>query len=179
MNPKSAIEKGKRLENHVVDRLRETGLDPKACRSAGSGSGNRDKADIVTSLMVDGENLGIECKNHSRPKMVVWWKQTLKLQGVKMIPVLVWKLGNEKFLDTKATIHLETLLTLLRGAKFNDEGMPEVQYDYEKQREIKKAVEDVIYTLGNLEIEDRELKKWETKNAKTKLRRLLKVLEVK
>ena len=179
MKPKSAIEKGKKLENYVVDRLRETGLDPKACRSAGSGSGTRDKADIVTNLMVDGENLGIECKNHSKPNIGEWWKQTLKLNKLQMIPVLVWKMGGERFLDTKATIHLETLLTLLRGANFNDEGMPEVRYDYEKQREIKKAVEDVIYTLGNLEIEDRELKKWETKNAKTKLRRLLKVLEVK
>ena len=137
MKPKSAIEKGKKLENHVVDRLRQTGLDPTASRSVGSGSGTRDKADIVTTVTVDGQNLGIECKNQSRPNIGEWWKQTLKLNKLQMIPVLVWKMGGERFLDTKATIHLETLITLLRGYHSNADSIPEVQYDYEKQREIK------------------------------------------
>ena len=62
MKPKTAIQKGKELENYVAERIESKGLG-RARRSIGSGSGNREKSDIDTNLMILGRNVGIECKN--------------------------------------------------------------------------------------------------------------------
>jgi len=119
--PKSSIEKGKRLENFVVDRMIEKGLG-KASRSPGSGSGDREKADISTSVIIherqtgEERSLGIECKNHKVPHIKMWWAQTIKLEtgDSNRIPVLVYKLGGEKYFDTKVVIYLDTFLDLVK-----------------------------------------------------------------
>ena len=72
MKPKSAIEKGKLLEDHIVDRIRGIGLDPRAMRSSGSGNGNREKSDINTSMLVLGQNAGIEAKNQKVTAREKW-----------------------------------------------------------------------------------------------------------
>src|SRR3990167_9098211 len=110
MNPKSAIAKGKILENYVADMLREKGLDSKAYRSHGSGSGNREKSDIWTSLMICGRNAGFECKNHKVLKIPEWWKQTEKLSMLGYEPVLVFKMDRESLEETKVVIYLDTFL---------------------------------------------------------------------
>ena len=171
------MEKGKKLENYVVDLFRKNGF--KASRSAGSGSGNRDKADIVTDVMIEGENVGIECKNHAKPNFKEWWKQAMELQKLRMIPVLVWKLGGERFTQTKATIHLETLVDLLVGYHSNADNIQEVKYDYEKQREIRKACEALWYSLtyidkGSAVVNDT----WLREDCQKKIKGLMKVLDI-
>ena len=82
MKPQSAIAKGKILENYISDQIREKGLDQFAARSAGSGNGNREKADIKTSMQVLGRNAGFEAKNHKSIHLPEWWAQTKELEKV-------------------------------------------------------------------------------------------------
>lgn len=49
MNPQSAIQKGKELENWIVGRLKASGLDLRAARNPGSGNGKM-KGDINNDL---------------------------------------------------------------------------------------------------------------------------------
>lgn len=66
MKPKSAIEKGKRYEKHIAEIIRESGLDPRAGREIGSGSG-LSKGDIRSTIP-----FLIECKNEdSVPKWIL------------------------------------------------------------------------------------------------------------
>ena len=61
MSGASAQQKGKRGEMDVVQMLRDTGVDETARRDPGSGSGNRDKTDIINSI-----NYVIEVKRQER-----------------------------------------------------------------------------------------------------------------
>lgn len=116
MKVKSAIQKGKDLENYVCEQLQEKGLDLKAYRSKGSGSGTGEKADIWTSLVVLGRNAGIECKNHKVPHIKDWWEQTKKLEKLGREPILVYKLFGESKEESKAVIYLDSLLELIKLA---------------------------------------------------------------
>lgn len=83
MKTKSAIQKGKELENWIVDRLRISGLDTRAYRQKGSGNG-LNKGDVWNDL-----NLCIEaknCKNFSRE----WFKQVKRESMGTQVPVVVW-----------------------------------------------------------------------------------------
>ncbi len=115
--PKSRIQKGKEFENYIVDQIREKGLDPKASRSIGSGSGTREKSDIDTNLIILGRNIGIEAKNQKTPHIKKWWKQTQELEKLGREPVLVYSLAQEGFGDAKAVIYLDSLLNLLKKAR--------------------------------------------------------------
>ena len=59
MNPKSAQNKGKRLEKFVIHQIEESGLG-RACRTPGSGSGKL-KSDIFSSI-----EFNLECKNEAQ-----------------------------------------------------------------------------------------------------------------
>lgn len=115
MKPSSAIAKGKVLEQHVADQIRLKGIDPKACRSYGSGNGNIEKGDIWTSMMILGQNAGIECKNHATLCIPKWWKQTKKLENLGREPVLVFKQFGEPLGESKAIVYLDTLLELIKN----------------------------------------------------------------
>lgn len=70
MKPKSAQAKGDRLENHLVEKLRQC-VDSNTHRTSGSGNG-LDKNDIrIPSL-----NIEIEAKNQQTINIRDWWKQT-------------------------------------------------------------------------------------------------------
>lgn len=114
MKGKSRIQKGKKLEEHVAEQLREKGIDLKAYRAHGSGNTTTEKADIWTSAMILGQNMGIECKNHSKISLPEWWKQTVKLQDLGREPILVFKLPHAPLGNTLATIYLDTLLDLVK-----------------------------------------------------------------
>lgn len=70
MKPKTAIEKGKRAEKEVARRIERAGLGM-ARRSAGSGSGNRDKGDIITANI----DFLLEVKNQKTIMFQNWIKQ--------------------------------------------------------------------------------------------------------
>lgn len=114
---KSQVQKGKILEEHVASQIREKGIDPKAYRAHGSGNGNTEKADIWTSMMVLGQNVGIECKNQATLSIPDWWRQTKKLEKLGREPVLVFKIYGEPLGETKAIIYLDTFLEMAKRIK--------------------------------------------------------------
>ena len=114
MNPRSAIQKGKELENYTADQINLKGLDTNARRSSGSGNGNREKADVDTNMMVLGRNAGIECKNYKNAHVQEWWDQAKKLEVLGKEPIVVYKLQGESLGEAKAIIYLDTLLDLIK-----------------------------------------------------------------
>ncbi len=107
-------QKGRLLENYVADQIALKGIDPRARAESSSGAGNREKGDIWTSMMILGQNAGIECKNQANLSIPDWWRQTKKLETLSREPVLVFKIGYEDWGDTKCVIYLDTLLELVK-----------------------------------------------------------------
>lgn len=114
---KNNVKKGKLLEDHVAQRIRDLGLDPKAYRSHGSGNGNTEKGDIWTSVQIFGRNLGIEVKNQQTVHIPEWWRQVQKLEDLGREPVLAFKLHGESLDGTKVVIYLDTFLELIRASR--------------------------------------------------------------
>lgn len=107
-------QKGQILEKHIAEQIRAKGLDDHCRPSFGSGSTNTEKADIWTSLMILGQNAGIEAKNHKSLAIPEWWSQTKKLESLGREPVLVYKIHNAPLSDTLCTIYFDTLLEILK-----------------------------------------------------------------
>lgn len=110
-------QKGQVLEKHVVEQIRLKGLDAGARPSYNSGATNSEKADIWTSMMVLGQNAGIECKNQKTLAIPDWWAQTRKLESLGREPILVYKIHNAPLSDSLCTIYLDTLLELIKNQK--------------------------------------------------------------
>lgn len=114
---KTSVQKGKILEAHVANLIRLKGIDPKAYPSHGSGNSNTEKGDIWTSMMVLGQNAGIECKNHKTLAIQEWWRQTKKLESLRREPILVFHVQQEPLEETKVVIYLDTFLELVKNQK--------------------------------------------------------------
>lgn len=144
---KTSVQKGKILEKYVADQIREKGIDLKAYPSHGSGNGNSEKGDIWTSMMVCGQNAGIECKNHSKLCIQEWWKQTKKLESLRREPILAFKIYGEPLEETKVIIYLDTFLELVKG-----QGSEPVIVTGESQhdREKKWAIQALISAAKKL-----------------------------
>lgn len=112
---KTAVQKGKLLEKYVADQIRAKGIDPRAYPAHGSGNTNTEKGDIWTSMMILGQNAGIECKNHKSLAIPEWWRQTRKLESLGREPVLIYKIHDQPFGETLCTIYLDTLLELIKN----------------------------------------------------------------
>lgn len=152
MKGKSAKAKGKLLEDYVADQIILKGLDSKAHRDGASGAGNREKGDINTSMMVLGQNAGIECKNQATLHIPEWWKQTKKLESLQREPILAFKQFGEPLTETKVIIYLDTFLEL-----------------------VKLSQGEKIYV--EVEQGDSNTKKWAIQNAISSLKKLLKEYE--
>lgn len=113
-------QKGKLLENYICDQIKQKGLDSHPRPSDNSGATNREKADIWTSMMVLGQNVGIEAKNQKTLCIPDWWKQTKKLESLGREPVLVFKQFGEPLEETKCVIYLDTFLELVKRGNQND-----------------------------------------------------------
>lgn len=116
MKPRSAKAKGKFLEDYVADQIVAKDIDPRARRESSSGSGNREKGDIWTSMMILGQNAGIECKNQANLSIPDWWRQTKKLESLGREPVLAFKIFGEPLGETKVVVYLDTFLELVKKA---------------------------------------------------------------
>lgn len=151
MKASSAKQKGKLLEDYVADQIVAKGLDNKARRDGASGAGNREKGDICTSLMVLGQNVGIECKNHATLHIPEWWKQTKKLESLSREPVLAFKIFGEPLEETKVVIYLDTFLEMAKAAqeeRVEVTGVP--QESWEKKRaaqNLQSALKQFIKTI--------------------------------
>ena len=149
---KSARAKGKELEDFVADKLVEYGLDSKARRDGGSGSGTREKGDVCTSAQLLGRNLGIEVKNHETLHIPEWWKQAEKLEVLGREPVLVYKLPNRNPRVVLVSIYLETFLDMLvalQGDK-NTEINVVSNYNYDKTS-VLNSIKYLKKIAGDLE----------------------------
>ncbi len=107
-------QKGQILEKFVCDLIRAKGIDLHVRPSFNSGATNTEKADIWTSMMILGQNAGIECKNQATLCIPDWWRQTKKLESLGREPVLVFKIYGEPLSESKALIYLDTLLELVK-----------------------------------------------------------------
>ena len=148
MKTSSARAKGKRLEDYVADQIVAKGIDPKARRDSGSGNGDREKGDIVTSMMILGQNAGIECKNQKNIAIQDWWRQTKLLEKLQREPVLVFKIEDERWEETKCVIYLDTLLDLIKLSN-TDKIYEEVPA--EDNRDKRWAIQNAISALKKLE----------------------------
>ena len=108
-------QKGQQLEKYVCEQIKAKGIDVHARPSFNSGATNTEKADIWTSMMILGQNAGIECKNQATLHIPDWWKQTKKLESLGREPVLVFRIPYEQETDTKCVIYLDTLLELIKN----------------------------------------------------------------
>lgn len=106
--------KGRALEQYVADLIREKGLDDRANPSFGSGSGTREKADVWTSMMILGQNAGIECKHADNLQLQTWWEQAKKLQDLSREPILVVKQTSWRYENVVAVVYLDTLLEMAK-----------------------------------------------------------------
>lgn len=114
---KTAKQKGKQLENYVMEEIIKRGLDDRAIRDGASGASNKEKRDINTNMTLLGRLAGIECKNHAVPHIKDWWEQTQKLEQLEYEPILIYKLKGESLGDSKAVIYATTLLDLIKNQK--------------------------------------------------------------
>lgn len=113
MNPRSAIAKGKQLENHVAKRLNELGIDINANRQIGSGSGLK-KGDIQTSI-----GITFECKNTKTFKWKEAQKQVQRESMGYQQECIIWHSPNTPLENSIAIIPLEDYLQLLKIKKDN------------------------------------------------------------
>lgn len=107
-------QKGQILEKYTCEQIKNKGLDISPRPSYNSGATNTEKADIWTSMMVLGQNAGIECKNQSTLKIPEWWRQTKKLESLSKEPILCFKIYGELLPETKVVVYLDTFLELVK-----------------------------------------------------------------
>ena len=95
----SAKKKGTEFEKYVVQQIKDKGIDRRAHRSDGSGSG-LEKGDLSTSFQIAGRNVNIECKNQKVMRFETWWKQTEKQtldigepRCLRHAPQCHWRIG--------------------------------------------------------------------------------------
>jgi len=146
----NSVQKGKELENYIAKKIRDSGLDPKAERSIGSGSGTREKADISTSVQLFGRNLGIEAKNHKTLHIPEWWKQVEKLELLGREPVLIYRAPNRNPSVYLTTIYLDTfieMLVALQGKESIENNLVS-NSDYDKTKHLNSLL-FLKNTLGN------------------------------
>ncbi len=147
MTPSDKKQKGRELEKYIADQIVLKGLDPKARHDGASGAGNREKADISTSLLILGRQAGIEAKNQKTLSIPEWWRQTKKLENLGQEPVLAFKIHGDSLEDTKVIIYLDTFLEILK----NQRGFIEREFTQTKTIEKERAIEQIISASKILE----------------------------
>lgn len=111
MKPSSAIAKGKELEDYICGRLKAHGLDARARRTPGSGSGKL-KADIDTDI-----GWSIEAKNTKNAALPDWWRQSLMQSNSFNRPSVVWHPPNQPMGESVIVCRLEDFLEVLKKGR--------------------------------------------------------------
>lgn len=144
MTPKSAIQKGKELENYVSEQMRLKGIDAKARREIGSGSG-KFKGDISTDI-----GWTIECKNTKRFDWASAAEQVRRESMGYQKEVIIWHPPQRPMADSVAIISLEDWFEFikLKKAGLNKDDIldkREVKYN------LERAVSHLKQVVKNLE----------------------------
>lgn len=130
----SAVQKGKLLENFIVDQLRLSGVDIHARRTKGSG-GYLEKGDIYNKL-----NLNIECKNQKTFQFRKFWTQTLKdSEKTHSTPILIWHPPNLPLEDSAVMMPLDYFCNLLKRAEEPKIKEPDREFKWQVQRLVDAA----------------------------------------
>lgn len=137
-------QKGMILSKYIADQIITKGLDNKACADGGSGAGNREKADVHTSMLVLGQQAGIEAKNQKNINHKDSWRQTKKLESLGCEPILAFKDFGEPLEETKVIIYLDTFLELIKSSQ-GQKVVSETKNIIQEQREL-------AYVLNNLKV---------------------------
>lgn len=147
----TTTEQGNDLETYVASQLYEKCLDKNPRREFGSGRGTHEKSDIFTSLMILGQNAGIECKHTPRLNLQKAWNQTRKLESLGREPVLVFKHPEESFGNTKCVIYFDTLLELVKAVRIGAGTMVEGAKTPQVERELAYQTKSAINALKGLQ----------------------------
>lgn len=137
MNPRSAIQKGKELEDFVVSRLRATGLDNRAYRQKGSGNGLH-KGDVWNDL-----NLCFEAKNTAKPNLGPTLRQVRRESLGTQEPVVVWHMPHTPLEDSQVIISWQYFEALLVKSKQPASLAPDRDLRWKLER-LKQAANAVI-----------------------------------
>jgi len=147
MKPRSSQQKGKRFEEFLCKEIEAEGLG-KSMRTPGSGSGNRFKGDIYSSIP-----FMIEAKNQKTIKIKEWIDQAREQARAGNYNANKWALifrdprTPETKPDIYVTIDLWEFLTLLKKAK-----EPKIkEMDREMTWKIKSLVEAAKRVIKELE----------------------------
>lgn len=143
MNPRSAIQKGKELENYVAQQLVVKGIDRQATRQIGSGNG-RAKGDIQTSC-----GWTIECKN---TKSFQWRAaaEQVKREGMGyQREMIVWHPPQRPLGDSIAIVDLDVLLELIASYERN-KGATEILDKYQIKNNLDRAIHHLKQVVKDL-----------------------------
>lgn len=137
MNPKSAIQKGKDLENYVAELLVKSGIDRHASRQIGSGNGKK-KGDIATAIPWT-----IECKN---TKTFKWKEASEQVKRESMgyqKEVVIWHPPQKPLDQSICIININEFIELLEGVKKPTIERNDRQYRYKLERTVA-CLKDLI-----------------------------------
>lgn len=145
MKSKSAIEKGKRFENHLVELLRAE-VDAGAQRTSGSGNG-LDKNDIrIPSL-----NVEIEAKNQGSISLLGDWEQTKRQRTTGNVAVLAIRHPRQpEFRETLVVMDLNDFVDLLKkqgGARVVEREPDNRQLKWKIER-AASAIRELLKEIG-------------------------------
>ena len=133
----SSKNKGRELENHIVKLIREKGLDRRASRNPGSGSGLQ-KGDVFNDL-----GWTIECKNtRTNPGKAAFDQVRRESMGYTK-EVVIWHKPNTSLDDSIALINIHDFLDLMKQAKEPKsikEPSRTLKYKLEKLKQIIKEI---------------------------------------
>ncbi len=111
MLTQSAKAKGRDLENFVAQLLRDSGLDQRASRNPGSGSGKQ-KGDIWNAL-----GLTIECKNTKKAPGKQEFEQVRREALGYGIETIIWHPPQVSLDESKVIINIHDWIELLKKSK--------------------------------------------------------------
>lgn len=139
MKPISNIQKGKFLENWIVERLRMSGLDKRAYRQKGSGSG-LNKGDIWNDLGVC-----FEAKNQKQFH-AAWFKQAKEESMGTQEPVVVWKPPLEPPDNSLVVLNWYFFEELLKHRKEPALKEPDKEMSFQLRR-LKETINQILKQL--------------------------------
>jgi len=143
MKPKSAIQKGKDLENYVAEQLSAHDVDIMAKRQTGSGNGKK-KGDIHTSL-----GWTIECKNTKNFNWKSAAEQVARESMGYQKEVIVWHPPKKPLGDSIAIINLEEFIEFLKFKKDHAQS-DDILDKYQIKNNLDRAVYHLKQVVKNL-----------------------------
>lgn len=143
MQIKSAKNKGRELENFIVQLLRESGLDSRASRNPGSGSGNRQKGDVWNAL-----GLCIEAKNTVKAPGKAEFDQVRREAGPYETEVIVWHPPKLPLDDSKVILNIHDFIELLKKGRDpkTEKTSPNLAF---KMRRARQSLQEVLKEMGD------------------------------